>query len=213
MGHPLPGRAPSVGERARRQAQPGPVRGGAGCPVRGSASPGHPGLVGLRDAEGRGFDGYGIGGALEKQNLATIVGWVTDELPEDKPRHLLGISEPDDLFAAVEAGADTFDCVSPSRVARNAAIYSATGRYNITGARYKRDFTPLDPECDCYTCAHYTRAYVHHLFKAKEMLASMLSTIHNERFIIRLVDQIRAAITDGTFDDLREHVLGRYYRS
>ncbi|BBY86138.1 queuine tRNA-ribosyltransferase [Mycolicibacterium tokaiense] len=171
------------------------------------------GLVGLRDAEGRGFDGYGIGGALEKQNLATIVGWVTDELPEDKPRHLLGISEPDDLFAAVEAGADTFDCVSPSRVARNAAIYSATGRYNITGARYKRDFTPLDPECDCYTCAHYTRAYVHHLFKAKEMLASMLSTIHNERFIIRLVDQIRAAITDGTFDDLREHVLGRYYRS
>lgn len=171
------------------------------------------GLVGLRDAEGRGFDGYGIGGALEKQNLATIVGWVTDELPEDKPRHLLGISEPDDLFAAVEAGADTFDCVSPSRVARNAAIYSATGRYNITGARYKRDFTPLDPECDCYTCAHYTRAYVHHLFKAKEMLASMLSTIHNERFIIRLVDQIRAAITDGTFDELREHVLGRYYRS
>ncbi len=171
------------------------------------------GLVGLRDAEGRGFDGYGIGGALEKQNLATIVGWVTDELPEDKPRHLLGISEPDDLFAAVGAGADTFDCVSPSRVARNAAIYSATGRYNITGARYKRDFTPLDPECDCYTCAHYTRAYVHHLFKAKEMLASMLSTIHNERFIIRLVDQIRAAITDGTFDDLREHVLGRYYRS
>ena len=171
------------------------------------------GLVGLRDAEGRGFDGYGIGGALEKQNLATIVGWVTDELPEDKPRHLLGISEPDDLFAAVEAGADTFDCVSPSRVARNAAIYSATGRYNITGARYKRDFTPLDAECDCYTCAHYTRAYVHHLFKAKEMLASMLSTIHNERFIIRLVDQIRAAITDGTFDELREHVLGRYYRS
>lgn len=171
------------------------------------------GLVELRDAEGRGFDGYGIGGALEKQNLATIVGWVTDELPEDKPRHLLGISEPDDLFAAVEAGADTFDCVSPSRVARNAAIYSATGRYNITGARYKRDFTPLDPECDCYTCAHYTRAYVHHLFKAKEMLASMLSTIHNERFIIRLVDQIRAAITDGTFDELREHVLGRYYRS
>ena len=95
-----------------------------------------------RRTDGRGFDGYGIGGALEKQNLATIVGWVTDELPEDKPRHLLGISEPDDLFAAVAAGADTFDCVSPSRVARNAAVYSATGRYNITGARYRRDFTP-----------------------------------------------------------------------
>jgi queuine tRNA-ribosyltransferase len=160
-----------------------------------------------------GFDGFGIGGALEKQNLATIVGWVTDELPEDKPRHLLGISEPDDLFAAIAAGADTFDCVSPSRVARNASIYSATGRYNITGARYKRDFTPLDPECDCYTCAHYTRAYVRHLFKAKEMLASTLSTIHNERFIVRLVDQIRAAIAAGEFDALREHVLGRYYGS
>ncbi len=158
-----------------------------------------------------GFDGFGIGGALEKQNLATIVGWVPDELPEDKPRHLLGISEPDDLFAAVAAGADTFDCVSPSRVARNAAIYSRTGRYNITGARFKRDFTPLDPECDCYTCGNYTRAYLHHLFKAKEMLASMLATIHNERFIIRLVDQIRESISAGSFDELRAEVLGRYY--
>lgn len=172
------------------------------------------GLVNIgRDAAGLEFDGFGIGGALEKQNLATIVGWVTDELPEDKPRHLLGISEPDDLFAAVAAGADTFDCVSPSRVARNAAVYSATGRYNITGARYKRDFTPIDPECDCYTCAHYTRSYVHHLFKAKEMLASTLCTIHNERFVIRMVDQIRESITEGRFDDLREHVLGRYYRT
>jgi queuine tRNA-ribosyltransferase len=171
------------------------------------------GLATLVDDTGRGFDGYGIGGALEKQNLATIVGWVTDELPDDKPRHLLGISEPDDLFAAIAAGADTFDCVSPSRVARNASIYSATGRYNITGARYKRDFTPLDPDCDCYTCAHYTRAYIRHLFKAKEMLASTLCTIHNERFVLRLVDAIRAAIVASEFDELREHVLGRYYRS
>ncbi|BBY26459.1 tRNA guanosine(34) transglycosylase Tgt [Mycolicibacterium sediminis] len=169
------------------------------------------GLAAIVDDEGRGFDGFGIGGALEKQNLATIVGWVTDELPDEKPRHLLGISEPDDLFAAVAAGADTFDCVSPSRVARNASIYSADGRYNITGARYKRDFTPLDAECDCYTCAHYTRAYVRHLFKAKEMLASTLCTIHNERFVIRLVDRIRAAIISGEFDDLRDDVLGRYY--
>ncbi len=171
------------------------------------------GLMSLGQDDGGfpGFDGYGIGGALEKQNLATIVGWVTEELPEDKPRHLLGISEPDDLFAAVAAGADTFDCVSPSRLARNAAVYSATGRYNITGARYKRDFTPIDAECDCYTCANYTRAYIHHLFKAKEILAATLCTIHNERFIIRLVDQIRASITAGEFDELRAHTLGRYY--
>lgn len=169
------------------------------------------GLVGLVDDDGRGFDGYGIGGALEKQNLATIVGWVTDELPDDKPRHLLGISEPDDLFAAIAAGADTFDCVSPSRVARNAAVYSQDGRYNVTGARYRRDFTPLDDGCDCYTCGHYTRAYLHHLFKAKEILAKTLATIHNERFVVRLVDQIRQSIVDGTFDDLSEQVLGRYY--
>ena len=171
------------------------------------------GLVSIVDDDGRGFDGYGIGGALEKQNLATIIGWVSSELPADKPRHLLGISEPDDLFDAIAAGADTFDCVSPSRVARNAAVYSATGRYNITGARYRRDFTPIDDECDCYTCAHYTRAYLHHLFKAKEMLASTLCTIHNERFVIRLVDQIRAAIRTGEFDELRAHVLGRYYQT
>ena len=169
------------------------------------------GLAELVDETGTGFAGFGIGGALEKQNLATIVGWVTDELPDDKPRHLLGISEPDDLFAAVAAGADTFDCVSPSRVARNAAVYSATGRFNITGARYKRDFNPIDAECDCYTCGHYTRAYLRHLFKAKELLAATLCTIHNERFVVRLVDGIRDAIADGTFDELRDDVLGRYY--
>ncbi len=169
------------------------------------------GLNSITDATGRGFDGFGIGGALEKQNLATIVGWCTGELPDAKPRHLLGISEPDDLFAAIAAGADTFDCVSPSRVARNAAIYARDGRYNITGARYRRDFSPLDSDCDCYTCGSYTRAYVHHLFKAKEMLAATLCTIHNERFIIRLVDRIRDAIPAGDFEALREDFLGRYY--
>ena len=171
------------------------------------------GLRSIVGDDGHGFDGYGIGGALEKQNLATIVGWVSSELPADKPRHLLGISEPDDLFDAVAAGADTFDCVSPSRVARNASVYSVTGRYNITGSRYRRDFTPIDAECDCYTCARYTRAYIHHLFKAKEILAATLCTIHNERFVIRLVDQMRAAIRAGEFDELREYVLGRYYRT
>ncbi len=119
---------------------------------------------------------------------------------------------PTTFSTAIAAGADTFDCVSPSRVARNAAVYSATGRYNITGARYRRDFTPIDPECDCYTCAHYTRAYIHHLFKAKEILSAILCTIHNERFVIRLVDQIRAAIRVGEFEELKADVLGRYYQ-
>ncbi len=191
-----------------RQALFGVVQGAQYEDLRRQAARG---LETIVDAQGRGFDGYGIGGALEKQNLATIVGWCIDELPDAKPRHLLGISEPDDLFAAVAAGADTFDCVSPSRVARNAAVYSAGGRFNITGARYRRDFGPIDAECDCYTCAHYTRAYLHHLFKSKEILSATLCTIHNERFVIRLVDRIRAAIVADEFDELRDDVLGRYY--
>lgn len=163
------------------------------------------------EVDGRSFDGFGLGGALEKQNLGTIVGWMSDELPEDKPRHLLGISEPDDLFAAVAAGADTFDCVNPSRVARNAAIYTADGRYNVSNAASRRAFEPLEEGCDCYTCTHYTRAYLHHLFKAKEMLSSTLATIHNERFTVRLVDDIRAAMAAGEFEAFRDEFLGQFY--
>jgi queuine tRNA-ribosyltransferase len=167
-------------------------------------------LAGL-EVDGQRFDGFGLGGALEKANLGTIVGWMVDELPDDKPRHLLGISEPDDLFAAVEMGADTFDCVNPSRVARNAAIYTADGRYNVNTARHRRSFVPLEDGCDCYTCTHYTRAYLHHLFKAKEMLSATLATIHNERFTVRLVDDIRAALKSGDFHAFRDEFLGRFY--
>ncbi|WBL19252.1 tRNA guanosine(34) transglycosylase Tgt [Citricoccus sp. NR2] len=159
-----------------------------------------------------GFDGYGIGGALEKKNLGTIVNWCADVLPENKPRHLLGISEPDDIFAAVEAGADTFDCVSPTRVARTGAFYTNDGRFNLPGSKYTRDFSPLQEGCDCYTCAHYTRAYLRHLIKAKEMVAHTLISIHNERFTVRLVDRVRASIADGTFYELKDEVLGQYYR-
>ncbi len=168
------------------------------------------GLAAL-EVDGTTFDGFGLGGALEKENLGEIIGWMVDELPEDKPRHLLGISEPDDFFAAVELGADTFDCVNPSRVARNAAIYTADGRYNVNTARHRRSFIPLEEGCDCYTCAHYTRAYLHHLFKAKEMLASTLATIHNERFTVRLVDNIREALKAGSFHAYRDEFLGRFY--
>ncbi|MGB3414586.1 MAG: tRNA guanosine(34) transglycosylase Tgt [Microbacteriaceae bacterium] len=157
------------------------------------------------------FDGFGIGGALEKDKLGEIVSWCADELPEDKPRHLLGISEPDDVFAAIEVGVDTFDCVSPSRVARTSAIYTEYGRVNLRNARFRTDFEPLMPGCDCYTCAHYSRAYVHHLFRAKEMLGATLATIHNERFTIRMVDQARQALIDGNFFELKEQVIGRYY--
>ncbi len=157
------------------------------------------------------LDGFGIGGAIDKSRLEQIVRWVVAELPEDRPRHLLGIGEPDDLFAGVVAGADTFDCVAASRVARNASAYHPTGRFNVVTAANRRSFEPLDPACDCYTCGRYTRAYLHHLFKAKEMLAATLVTIHNERFIIRLVERIRDSVVAGDFAAFREDFLGRYY--
>jgi queuine tRNA-ribosyltransferase len=164
-----------------------------------------------RDLGSMAFDGFGIGGALEKENLGTIVGWCSEELPEDKPRHLLGISEPDDLFAAIEAGADTFDCVSPTRVARNSAFYTAEGRFNLSGAKYRRDWGPLQAGCDCYTCQNYSRAYIRHLFKAKELLSHTLISIHNERFVVRMVDDARKSIENGTFWDFKDETLGRYY--
>lgn len=164
-----------------------------------------------RGLAGLDLDGFGIGGAIDKQQLGAIVGWVTDELPADRPRHLLGIGEPDDLFAGVAAGADTFDCVAASRVARNASAYHPTGRFNLVTAANRRNFGPIDEACGCYTCTHYTRAYLHHLFKAKEMLASTLVTIHNEHFIVRLVDRMRQALTDGDFDEFRRDFVGRYY--
>lgn len=190
-----------------RQALFGVVQGAQHEDLRRQAARG---LVGL-DRDGEGFDGFGVGGAIEKENLGTIVRWVNEELPDDKPRHLLGISEPDDLFTAVENGCDTFDCVSPSRVARSSRVYAMTGRYNVMVAASRRDFGPIDPECDCYTCAHYSKAYLHHLFKTKEYVAATLCTIHNERFTVRLVDDMRDHIDAGTFADFRDDFLARFY--
>jgi queuine tRNA-ribosyltransferase len=157
------------------------------------------------------FDGYGIGGAIEKARLGDIVRWVNEELPADKPKHMLGISEPDDIFAAIENGVDTFDCVSPTRVGRNGAFYTYEGRKNISGAKYRADFSPLLKDCQCYACQNYTRAYVQHLFKAKEILGLTLLSLHNEQFIIKLVDDIRRAVADGSFANLKQGWLKRYY--
>jgi queuine tRNA-ribosyltransferase len=157
------------------------------------------------------FDGYGIGGAIEKAKLGDIVRWVNEELPKDKPKHMLGISEPDDIFAAIENGVDTFDCVSPTRVGRNGAFYTYEGRKNISGAKYREDFGPLLKDCGCYACQNYSRAYIQHLYRAKEILALTLLSLHNEHFIIKLVDDIRAAIADGSFAVLKREWLRRYY--
>ncbi|MGW8592419.1 tRNA guanosine(34) transglycosylase Tgt [Dietzia sp. NPDC055343] len=175
------------------------------------------GLVEMSDraeSEGRrGFGGYGIGGALEKENLGTIVGWCTEELPEDRPRHLLGISEPDDIFTAVENGADTFDCVAPTRLARHGGIYTLDGRVNMTRAQFRHDHSPLDPGGFSEVSREYSRAYIHHLFKAKEFLGQTLLTLHNLAFVVRLVDDVRAAMAAGPDEYLayKTEFTGRYY--
>lgn len=166
--------------------------------------------LGTMSSSGIEFDGFGIGGALDKDQLGTIVGWVNSTLPEDKPKHLLGIGAPEDLFVGVENGVDTFDCVLASRIARTSAVYTMTGRFNVSNKPFTRDFNPIDDECDCYTCQNYTRAYLCHLFRGKEMVAATLATIHNERFIVRLVDQMRQALIDGNFAEMKKEFLGRY---
>lgn len=157
------------------------------------------------------FDGFGIGGALDKQTLGEILRWVNEELPADKPRHFLGIGEPDDLFVGVENGADTFDCVAPSRQARTGSVFTKDGRLNISNAPHKREFRPIADDCTCYTCSNYTRAYICHLFRSKEMLASTLATIHNQHFIVGLVDQMRQSINEGNFFEFKAEFMGRYY--
>ena len=168
------------------------------------------GDLGSMQSSGQSFDGFGIGGALDKAVLGTIVSWVNRVLPENKPKHLLGIGAPEDLFVGVENGIDTFDCVLASRIARTSAVYTMEGRFNLSNSRFKRDFTAIDDECDCYTCTHYTRAYMHHVFRSKEIIAATLATIHNQRFIVRLVDQMRQALLDGNFVDMKTDFLGRY---
>ena len=168
------------------------------------------GDLGSMQSSDQSFDGFGIGGALDKSALGTIVSWVNQNLPENKPKHLLGIGAPEDLFVGVDNGIDTFDCVLASRIARTSAVYTMEGRFNLSNSRFKRDFTAIDDECDCYTCTHYTRAYMHHVFRGKEIIAATLATIHNERFIVRLVDQMRQALLDGNFVEMKVDFLGRY---
>ena len=187
----------------RKQALFGVVQGGRHRDLREESAR----TLGAMD-----FDGYGIGGSFDKDDMDAAVGWVNAILPEDKPRHLLGIGEPVDLFGAVENGCDLFDCVAPTRTGRNGAVHTRDGRVNLLNARFVRDFTPIDAECDCYTCKNYTRAYLAHLFRSDEMLAATLASIHNLRFLVRLVDQMREAIIDGTFDTLKTNFLARYYK-
>jgi len=156
------------------------------------------------------FDGFGIGGSFAKEDMSTAVKWVNEILPEDKPRHLLGIGEPLDLFMGVRNGVDLFDCVAPTRIARNGGLYTQYEKINITNSKYMDDFSPIDESCDCYTCQNYTRSYVAHLFRAKEMFVGTLASIHNIHFIISLVENMRQAIINGDFDEFEKGFLEKY---
>jgi queuine tRNA-ribosyltransferase len=156
------------------------------------------------------FDGYGIGGSFTKEDMATAVKWVNEILPENKPRHLLGIGEPLDILLGIENGVDTFDCVAPTRIARNGAIYTKDGRINVTNAKYKHDLTPISDDESWY--AHtYTKSYLHHLFKSDEMLAATLASLHNLKFLTTLCENARKHILNGTFQKFKTDFITQYY--
>ena len=158
-------------------------------------------------------DGFGIGSLYTTEDETPQIIKLTNEiLPQNKPRHLLGMgSEPRDLFYGALYGCDTFDCVGPTRQARNGAIYTENGRINIKNAKYKEDFNPIDKNCDCYCCKHFTAAYLHHLFKTDEITGKTLASIHNEHFIVHVVDLIREAIINDTLESYMQDFCAKYY--
>ncbi|HEY4505667.1 MAG TPA: tRNA guanosine(34) transglycosylase Tgt [Candidatus Paceibacterota bacterium] len=157
------------------------------------------------------FDGFGIGGSFEKEDMDKAVEWCNSILPKNKPRHLLGIGEPEGLFMAVEKGCDLFDCVFPTRIARNGGIYTKVGKINLLNQKFRDDSGPLDPGCECYSCKNFTRSYVAHLFRAKEILGATLASIHNLHFIVTMVDGMREAIKNDSFEKYKKEFLGKYY--
>ncbi len=156
------------------------------------------------------FDGFGIGGSFAKEDMETAVKWVNEILPEEKPRHLLGIGEPEDLFMGVENGVDFFDCVGPTRIARNGTVFTKNGKINLLNAKFVNLFEPIEKDCECYTCKNYTSAYMSHLFRAKEMQGATLATIHNLYFINKLVAGMRQAILDENFQEFKKEFLKNY---
>ena len=159
------------------------------------------------------FPGYAIGGLSvgeTKAQMHAMLEEVTPHLPADRPRYLMGVGAPEDLLEAIARGIDLFDCVLPTRLARNAALFTRQGRINIRNASFARDPAPVEEGCACYTCRHFSRAYLRHLFKAGEILAARLATIHNLHFLLQLAREIRAAIGDGRFAATKAEFLAGY---
>ncbi|KHO62308.1 queuine tRNA-ribosyltransferase [Thermoanaerobacter sp. YS13] len=160
------------------------------------------------------FPGYSIGGLSvgePKNVMYDILDLTTEYLPEDKPRYLMGVGSPDDLIEGVIRGVDMFDCVLPTRIARNGTVFTSKGKLIVRDAPYAEDFSPLDEECDCYTCRNYSRAYIRHLFKANEILAARLATLHNLYFLIKLMKKIREAIRQDQLLEFKKEFFKKYY--
>ena len=169
-------------------------------------------LEGLVDI---GFDGYAIGGLSvgePKELMHEVVSYSAKNLPSDKPRYLMGVGTPVDLVDAIGMGVDMFDCVMPTRNARNGHLFTSTGVVRIRNAPHRDSLAPIDENCDCYTCQHYSRAYLHHLDKTNEILGSRLNTIHNLRFYLNLMDDARAAISAGEFTRFAAELRDSYRR-
>ena len=158
-----------------------------------------------------GYASGGISVGESKEDYIGVLDYAPKLLPENKPRYVMGIGTPDYIFEAVERGVDMFDCVEPTRIARHGMAMTSHGRISIKNAKFERDFTPLDPECDCYTCRNYTRAYLRHLFKAGETMSHMLLTEHNLRFLSRLSEDIRRSIEEDRFSEFKEEFYSKYY--
>ena len=159
------------------------------------------------------FDGYSIGGTSVGEDKQTHYKMLEDSLrylPEDKPRYEMGIGSVNDILTAIEMGVDMFDCVLPTRIARHGTLMTSEGRINIKRQIYARDFTPVDPLCDCECCQKYTRAYIHHLYRANEGLGNTLMSIHNLRFLIKIVEGAREAIKQDRFKAYKEEILNTY---
>lgn len=157
--------------------------------------------------------GYSIGGLSvgePKELMLDILDDCVDLLPEDKPRYLMGVGTPDYLFEGVERGLDMFDCVEPTRIARHGLATTSHGRINIKNAKFERDFTPLDPECDCYTCRNYSRPYIRHMMKSGEMMSAMLISNHNLHFLIHMMAGIRDAIEEDRFTEFKKEFYEKY---
>jgi queuine tRNA-ribosyltransferase len=158
----------------------------------------------LRELERIGFDGYAIGGLSvgePKEDMLRILKHTAPQLPQDKPRYLMGVGTPEDLVDAVRQGIDMFDCVMPTRNARNGMLFTRFGDIKIKNAQYRLDLRPLDEQCACYTCRNFTRAYLHHLHRLNEILGARLNTIHNLHYYQELMSEIRVAIEAGAFAD------------